>query len=316
MKTAAYNFKQAELYTICRFILETISTPELLSRFGTFKAKYTTGYITTRQAEVDAAEDIPDEENRNAVHEVKRVQLLALNTNALRLFNLLERYIAEVVPPAEQKANLEAAGSTFYSDAADADFDSTIQLLNNMVNYTTANQSLLEQGGLNMPATFLPSVQTLQADFEKLYEEFLGSEAGAEVTTESKITLNNDLFNNIIRSINADAQALFVAPDEEALRKLFTVEHQLYLVRGAGVAGIRFAVSDAATNLPIMGATAAIPAQGYTATTDEQGRVIKLQLAAGSYVVEVSKAGYNTYTASVEVEVGTVKRLDVKLTAL
>lgn len=316
MSTNQYKFKQAELYTICRFILDTISNPELLSRFSSFKSKYTTAWITARQTEVDTAEDLPDEENRNAVHEIKRIQLLALNANALRLFNLLERYIAEVVPPTELKANLEAAGSTFYNNASDADFDSTIQLLNNMVNYTTNNQTLLEQGGLNMPATYLPALQTLQTDYETLHEQYLGSEAGASVATEQKITANNQLFNNIVRSINADAQAILTGDDEEALRKLFTVEHQLYLVRGAGVAGIRFAVSDAATNLPIPEATASIPAASYTGLTDDQGRVIKLQLAAGSYSVEVSKAGYNTYTATVVVEIGTVKRLDVKLTAV
>lgn len=316
MSTPNYRMKQSELYSICRFILDALATPDLLTRFANFKGKYTTTWLTDRNTEIDAAEDTPDEQNRNAIHESKRIELLALNQNVLHTFNSLERYIAEVIQPEQQKPAFEAAGANYYSAAADADFESTIALLNTMVNYITINETILLNSGLNMPASFLANVQALQTNFNNLHNQFLAGQSGAETIAQEKILLNNNLYINIIRSVNADAQAIFIRDSESSLRKQFTLDHQLYLVRGAGVAGIRFSVTDSTTNLPIPQATVSIPTRSYTALTNDQGRHIKLQLAAGNYTIEAAKTGYTPYTATVEIQTGTVKRVNIALTPL
>ncbi|MBK7148054.1 MAG: carboxypeptidase regulatory-like domain-containing protein [Bacteroidetes bacterium] len=313
MSKNKYNFKQAELYTICRFILSALSVPEVLARFAAFKGKYTMPWITARQLEVDQAEDAPAEQQRNAVHETLRIELLALVQNALNTFSALERYIAEVIPPELQKPAIEAAGGTFYAAASDSDFDACQQMLNAASIYATDNATTLEQAGQNMPAAFPAQVASLLATFEAKHSDFIASEGSAEVLTEQKIALNNGIYANIVQAVNADAQAIYTEDDEEAIRNQFVLEHQLYLVRGAGVAGMRFHVTDAATGLDVADVLITIPAKAVSLTTDAAGRALKLQLAEGEYEVKAIKAGYVEWKQTIKIETGTVKRVNIAL---
>lgn len=189
-------------------------------------------------------------------------------------------------------------------------------MLNSASNYVDANETLLLNAGLNMPATFKATLQTLAANFQTKHTEFLSSEAGSEVQTEEKIELNNNLYLNIITSINADAQVIFHSPAEEATSKQFILEHQLFLVRGAGVAGIRLHVTNSATGQDIENATFAIPARNIELQTNATGRALQLQLAAGNYLVTVNKPGFTGYSSTITIQTGTVKRLNVALVPL
>ncbi len=314
MLIANYKFKQSELYTIGRLILSAILKPTILPRFSAFKGKYTAPWVADRLLQIDNAEDQPDEETRNAVHEIARGQLLEYVEDALIAFRSLERYILEVFPPLAQKASIESAGGTKYSDAADSDFDACQQMLNSAVNFIVANEATLSNGGLNMPAGFRGDTETLLANFQAKHTEFLNSEAGSEIQTEEKIASNNAIYDVIISTINGDAQVIYHLPTEDAIRRQFVLEHQLFLVRGAGVAGIRLHVTDSVTGADVEGAAFAIPSEEVEELTNATGRVLVLQLATGEYFVKVTKPGYNEFTATVTVEVGTVKRLNVQLT--
>ena len=313
MSKNKYNFKQAELYTICRFILTLLSEPGLLARFTAFKGKYTAPWVSDRLKDVDTAEDAPSEQQRNAVHEALRIVLLGLVQDALKTFNALERYIEEVTPPELQKPAIEAAGGTYYAAASDSDFDACQQMLNAAAIYATANALTLEAAGQNMPAGFPAIIDGLRSSFESKHGAFLGSEGGAEVQTAEKIALNNGIYATIIQSVNADAQVIFSDEADEAMRQQFVLEHQLYLVRGAGVAGMRFHVTDAASGADVADAVISIPAKSITLTTDEQGRAIKLQIAEGEYVVKAEKGGYTTWQQTIKIETGTVKRVNIAL---
>ncbi len=311
-----YNFKQSELYTIARLILATISEPLVLALFTAFKGKYTALWVTDRLLDVDKAEDEPDEEARNAVHEIARAQLLDLVQDSLNTFNALERYIIEVFPLNEQKASIEAAGGTKYAEAADFDFDACQQMLNSALNFVTDNEITLLNGGLNMPAGFKADLSDLLTTFQTKHTNFLTSETFSEVQTGEKIKGNNAVYEEIITSINADAQVIFHKPEQEAVRKQFVLEHQLYLVRGAGVAGIRLHVTNSVTGQDIEAAVFTIPAQNISIETNATGRALQLQLAAANYLVKVNKPGFIEFTTTVTVEIGTVKRLNVSLVPL
>ncbi len=311
MKKTKYNFKQAELYTIAYFILEAVSS--LLGRFTAFKGKYVAAWVADRIAQVDAAADEPDEDQRSATHEVLRVQLLALVQQSLIAFKAMERYIADVFPIDEQQINIDAAGGTQYADAANDDFDACELMLKNLSKFADDNEIQLLNGGLNMPAIYKTNLDLLKVSFKEVHLSFIGAEGGAEIGTDAKIDLNNAVYTEIISSINADAQVIFDSDADAAKRKQFVLEHQLFLVRGAGVAGMRVHVTDSADEQDIADVEIKVTPGDKAVNTDENGRALLLQLAAGNYTIAVAKTGYVTQEIAVAVETGTVKRVDVVL---
>lgn len=117
----------------------------------------------------------------------------------------------------------------------------------------------------------------------------------------------------IITDTNADAQAIFLADTEQAEREQFILEQQLLMVRGAGVAGMRFHVTDAITGADIEGVLIILK-EGVTVTTDQTGRALKLQLAAADYAIAAQKTGYNQFNSVITVQTGAVKRVNIQPT--
>lgn len=312
MKTNKYKFKQSELYTIARLVLSYVSYS--LTRFTAFKGKYTAAWVTDRLAEVDAAEDLPDEQQRDETHQTIHVQLDTLIQTALNQFNSLKRYIVEVFPENVWDIKIDAAGGSFYSATSAGDFDSCNQLLTKGSQFIADNLTQLLDSGNNMPAIFQTNFDALKTNFKTKHNNFLLSEAGAEAGTEDKIDANNNIYK-IITSINADAQAIFTAEDEESERNQFILEQQLLLVRGAGVAGMRIHVTDSITEEDIQGVLITIK-PGVTVTTDSAGRALKLQLAADTYSIKVQKAGYVQQEIPIIVQTGTVKRVNISFVAV
>ncbi len=309
MKTPKYHFKQSELYTIARLALAGVLY--FIARFSAFKGKYTAPWVEAQLLAVDAAEDLPDEEQRDQSHQIKRVDLDKLRQKALDKFNALTRYIVEVFPEDVWEIQIDAAGGSYYAAAAGGDFDATNQMLTKGNKFITDNAGTLDAAGQNMPGAFPGEFSTLKTDFKNLHTSFLGAESGAEIGTEDKIDANNAIYK-IITSVNADAQAIFVEENDEAESKQFVLEQQLLLVRGAGVAGMRVHITDAVTEADIAGASILIK-PSTSLTTGDNGRALKLQLAAATYQVVISKPGYIPQEIEVIVQTGTVKRVNVKL---
>ncbi len=309
MKKNKYNFKQSELYTIARLVVAAVNF--FLTRFSAFKGKYNAPWVAAQILAIDAAEDLPDEEQRDELHQTRHVQLVVLVQQSLDKFNALRRYIVEVFPENEHEIKIDAAGGSYYAAAANGDFDSCKQMLTRGNQFIIDNTSTLDAAGQNMPAAFPGEFSTLKTNFQTLHIDYLGSESGAELGTEEKIDANNAIYK-IITSVNADAQAIFTADNEEAEREQFILEQQLLLVRGAGVAGMRFHVTDAVTETDIAGASILIK-PSTELTSDTNGRALKLQLAAATYQVVISKPAYIPQEIEVIVQTGTVKRVNVQL---
>ncbi len=309
METPKYHFKQAELYTIARLVIDMVE--KSLPRFAAFKGKYTTAWLTAALAQIDNAEDLPNKEQRKAIHQTLHTQLQELNQKALHQFNALERYIAEVFPQDVLQIQIDAAGGSYYTASHLGDFDATNQLLAKANTFITDNLPQLSNSGNNMPAAFPIQFNALKTNYKNKHIAFLTSEVAAQTGRGDKIKANNIIYK-IILSTNADAQAIFTAPTEQSERKQFVLTHQLLLVRGAGVAGMRFHVTDAASNLDIQDATIIIQPCAEL-TTNTKGRALKLQLAAQAYQVIFSKSGYINREISIAVETGKVKRVDVQL---
>lgn len=305
MKTAKYNFKQSELYTIAYFILQAVGT--VLPRFTAFKGKYVAARLTALYTQVDEADDEPDEEQRTEEHATLRVELVKMLGDGLLLFRAMERYIVEVFDEDVVQIKLNAAGAGSYDAAAGEDFDAAEQLIKDLSKFAEDNETVLLDGGLNMPATYRATLDALKGNFKTKHQAFIFAEVDAQTGTGEKLNKNNDVYKDIVTSINADAQIIFAADADEDIRKQFVLEHQLQLVRGAGVAGMRFKVTQSVTNEGLAEADILINPGAKALVTDADGRALQLQLAAGDYTVTISKDGYVTQTITVTVEKGTVK---------
>jgi hypothetical protein len=245
----------------------------------------------------------PAEQQRNAIHETHRIQLL--RSTSARCSStpsaLSNATSADVIPAELQKPAIEAAGGTIYAATADGDFDACQQMLHAANNYATDNAAILEKAGQNMPQLFPHQLSALLTEFAATHSAFIASEGSAEMLTEQKIALNNSIYAAIVQSVNADAQVIFTDEAEDAIRNQFVFEHQLYLVRGAGVAGMRFHVTDSATRLAVADVLITIPAKAVSLTTDAEGRALKLQLAEGEYEVKAVKSGYVEWKQTIKI---------------
>jgi len=312
MKTNKYKFKQSELYTIARLVLNL--TLSAIARFTAFKGKYTAPWVADRQLEVDDTEDLPDEDQRDEQHQTLHVDLDKLVVKATQKFTALTRYIKEVFEEDVWEIKIDAAGGSYYTAAAGGDFDATKQLLTKGKKFIDDNLATLEDSGNNMPAAFQTEFGLLKTNFTTKHNLFLTAEVTAETGTENKIDDNNLLYK-LITSINADAQSIFLEEGEESIRQQFVLEHQLQLVRGAGVAGMRFHITNTTTEEDLQDVTITIK-PGVTVTTDQNGRALKLQLAAETYSVKFQKTGYTAQEIEITVTTGTVKRVNVQLLQL
>ena len=150
----SYSCSQSELYTACE--LGWNSCTQQLPLFADFKAKYTAQYIADRLVEIQAAENLPDEQTRNAVPEQYRIQLEQAAQTVLGSYQRIKRYIAEAYPPELQKPQLEAAGQLYYAAAAANNWDK-VKLLLITTTTTTSNtmRTLTARRSLSITLTAL-----------------------------------------------------------------------------------------------------------------------------------------------------------------
>lgn len=311
MVMAKYNFRQSELYSVARMVLRQVE--EYLADFGALKPKYTAEWVAERLAEVEAAMQLPDREQRSEGHEVLRVRLEDYRDVVLAMYHRVERYVKEGFVGAEVKPMLEAAGKAYHEGVIRYDWESCSAMLHALVGFVRANEARLMEGG-NMPGGFVGELEGVCAAYTQGHADFLQAEAVAQLDAERKVVANNAVYE-MVRGINADAQAIFSVRERGAVRRQFELTKQLYYVRGAGVAGMRFRVMNG-NNAAVADAVITIDGVGKVLRTDVRGRALQLQLSAQPYTVRVEAEGYAVHTGVYEPRVGTVKRVAVVLVAV
>lgn len=304
----SYPCSQSELYTACE--LGWNSCTQQLPLFADFKAKYTAQYITDRLTEIQAAENLPDEQVRNAIPEQYRIQLEQAAQSVLSLYQRLKRYIAEAYPPELQKPQLEAAGQLYYNAAANNNWDKVKLLLISANNYLTNHLNDLT-ANQNMPATFPATFATQSSTFNTLHIKFLDSEEIATIQAQQKIQANNNIYAALI-SMFLDGQEIF--RQDEATQKQFIFTEVLQKISGAGTAGIKGYITDSQNEDPISDAN--IQILNKSTLTDADGHYQILQLPAGIHTLKIEVAGYQPKTQTVTISIGTISTINITLTAI
>lgn len=309
MEKAKYTSAQLELYTIAR--LGWNSCQQHLADFADFKARYTLTYITDRLDELTQAENLPDDQARGERAETLRIKLIEQARITLDLWQRLKRYIIDAFPESLHKPKLESAGQDHYLKASQNNWDSLNGLLISGNNFIANNAPDLSAND-NMPLNFPLRFSTARTEFGVLHQQFLDAEEQAYIQTQTKINANNEVYAKLMNMF-LDGQEIYKS--DEAIRKQFTFSEILYLVSGAGTAGVKGYITDSNTAQPIADVTVTIIGKAKTYTSDNEGKYEILQLANGTYTIQYQKTGYETQTIqNHEIKTGTIGKLDIQLT--
>ena len=308
MTQATYKCTQPELYAVARTGWNSFS--QYLAQFTDYRGYYLAPYATAAQAEIDAAELLPDAQARYANSEVLRTELVAAADACLARWQTLKRYISTSFAEAAIKPRLEEAGALRYEKAANYNWEQLRMMNVNATTFIDAHTPALVLGN-NMPLSFPTAYDTDINVYNIKMQAFIDSEEAAYNATEAKIAANNAVHAKLMNMFK-DGQEIF--KNEEGKRREFTFDTVLALISNPGQAGVRGTVRDAATQLPIAGVSVSILGSSQSATTAIDGRYEIKPLAAGYYDISFVVPTFNDIVINQHhVLTGTVSTLDVLL---
>ena len=306
-----YNCSQQSLYAVCRSGWSSCST--YLAQFTAFSPLYDAPFITARVAEINAAEALPDAEQRTEDSRSLRVDLKNAATTGMELWQRLKRYIIKAYPADQVEIKLDAAGQSHYRRAAQDDWGAVGRLLLDGEAFITANTADLTAGN-NMPPTFGTTFNAAKSGYDTTHQTYITATQSDEVETQTKLTANNAI-HAAVMAMFLDGQEIF--KKDEAVKKLFTFDQVLLNVEGPGIAGARGLITNLATGNPIA-VSANLEFSGpseYATVSDSDGSYQMSPMAAGTYTVTVTATGYQTQVINnVEIQTGVLKTLDIALT--
>ena len=277
-----------------------------LPTFSGFR-KYYTDQIAVNGLQLLAdAMALDDDQARGAGPEMTRQQLVPQLTEYLDAWLRLDGYLWAAFGKAGYKPMREAAGADHYDAAVNQNWAEVTRLIASAKKFVVANAAALAAND-NMPATFPALLASEAQDVTTLLERFGKQQVAAEQGTTLKEAANVAAYA-AWQAVAADADRLFRRKPDTL--KLFQTEYLLGIVSGTNQAGIRGTLT-LADGTPAPGVTVEVKGvKDAVTTTDEDGRYA-LPVAAGTYVVGLSGAGYKPLDIEgVEVTAGVKTRVD------
>lgn len=311
MTLKLYGCMQQELYTIAEQAWQ--SGTQHLARFEAFKPKYNIAFFTTKSAELTAAMNLPTLEERNAKSAILRLKLSVSNRKVLDKFQDLKSHIADAFPPPFDNAQFNAAGQNNFDKASGRNWDSTRQLITMATHFIAENMAVLT-ADQNMDPAFQAEFITIGDEFALLHKQFLDSEETATIGAEEKIIMNNKIWNDL-KKLFRDGQKIFRS--EDAIRKQFTYSDIIYLVSGAGTAGMRGTITDLVSGAPIPNALVTVVETNDSDTSTAEGKYQISPMAHGIYGIKIIA---DTYTEKIvpatEILTGTISTFNFQLSPI
>ncbi len=233
-----YPCEQGELYSVCETIIGSLE--KYLGEFGAYKGKYNAGFVDGLRLLLDSAQGLRDFQGRNADSEIFRIRLIDLNKKCLWNFRCLMGYIEGAFEKNVCKIQFEAAGYKNYAKAAQNNWEWTDGLNVSAKRFIAANDAVLQDGGMNMPAGFGAIVDADALAYSECYGDFLrATQTG--VKTEAKVRASNDLYAAVM-AVCRDGKRIFA--DDYGQWVLFVFARVLRIVTPQKSAGLRVLVLD------------------------------------------------------------------------
>jgi hypothetical protein len=303
---AKYKCTEVELYAIAELLFNNLRAD--LARFVLKKAKYTTLFVDGLELLRTDAMALPDEEQRNGVHQVLKNQLPDLVNAVKDNFNDLKGYIRDAWPDEDPKPRYEAAGLVKYNAIGENNWENVAGLNEAMAQFIGDNTATLTTPG-GMPATFPTKVTDDTTAFNDVYGPFLTSRETATATA-AKLAANNTL-HDAMMDVCKDGVEMVFRNDAEG-QKRYTFTALKTIVSPPGSASLKVIVKNGADVLQ-PGKTVRIKKEGspaITAITNEEGVALFENADPGVYEGEVD-TGSGTVPFTKEVNTGTDARITV-----
>ena len=314
---AAYTCTELELYAIAELGYNNLESD--LAAFTAKSTKYDATFLAAlRQTRTDAMA-LPDEEERNAEHQILRNQLVTVFwPPVLDNFNDLKGYIKDGWPTEDPEPRYEAAGGTKYAKAAEKNWEYVVGLNDSMVKFITDNESTLDDPG-GMPGTFEVKVSTDATNFAAKYDLFMSSRE-TSVARGEKVTANNLLHTQLMNVLEDGAERVF--RNDAAKQKNYVFASLKDIVSPPGSASLRALVlreddtpvANASVTIRLHGAEAIeVVAPPITVLTDAEGVAFFDNADPGRYDGSATSAdGMVTEPFTKEIDTGVNARITVQ----
>lgn len=302
-----YPCKQMELISVAR--IGWLSFKNQNADFTAKKEFYKPPYYDLRIGEVDAAEKFDDYSVRLAKITEKRLFLEKKQIVCLNKWQDLKSYIQSAWEDDEavMKAKFQQAGSEFYADAVDKNWESVADLMKTGETFITENTTALSANN-NMPGTFASEFSDVKKELDDAMKDFYTEEENESKLGDKKIDACNLVYKKLM-GMFADGQKYF--RNDESVKSQFIFDNVLKLVTNK-LASLKGHITTNVMNDNLLGFSLSILQNGEEVKTDDEGKYDFGSLAAGTYTVEVSKTGYVSQTINnVVVETGTAKTLNI-----
>ncbi len=314
---SAYTCTELELYAIAELGYNNLETD--LAAFAAKSTKYDATFLAALRQQRTDAMALPDEEGRDAEHEILRNKLVAdFLPPVLDNFNDLKGYIKDGWPDEDPKPRYEAAGGTKYAKAAEKNWENVVGLNDSMVSFITDNSAMLDDPG-GMPGTFAVKVSTDAGNFATNYALFMQArETG--VGRAEKVTANNLLHSQLMDVLEDGAERVF--RNDAAKQKNYVFATLKDIVSPPGSASLRALVLRE-DDTPVEGASVTIRLKGaeaievvappITVITNTEGVALFENADPGRYNGSATSAdGLVTVDFTKEIDTGVNARVTVE----
>jgi len=309
-----YSCSQTELYQICHTGWQ--SYLDNVAAFTAFNANYDAAYGAAAIAEIDAAQALPDFQQRDYVSESLRIQLVQQADAAIILWKTLRSHIAKAFPAPNFETSMEAAGIQYYDDAVRYDWEELKQMLLSGQAFITANTAALS--AIGMTVAFPTDYQNAYTQFNTTLTNFLAAEQEGKQGTDEKIIANNNIFDKLNMMFD-DGQIIFI--NDAATRERFMYSKVRQLISNQPGNDdeenqLTFSgyLTDNENNEPIVDAVFTVGT--VTFTTDEDGYFEQnfTITEVTTFNATIKKPGYETATGPIQMSPGVNLTQDLQMT--
>ncbi len=228
---STYGFSMTVLYTVCRLAWQNCLNN--IAVFTNRKPFYDAAYIAARITEVDAAEQLPDDQARGEASETLRLHLADKGKICTEYWKILDRYISSAFPQQEWKPKREAAGSDLFEEATNENWDKLRTMMSNAFAFINNNSIALSNGN-NMPVMFPAEFDGVRVSFNMDHDAFLLAEEAAHTGTQTKQLANEEIYAKL-KLMLSDGQTFFI--NNPAVKEQFVLASLVDLVGMPGGGG-------------------------------------------------------------------------------
>ncbi len=295
-----FSCSQGALYAI--ILMATGNVRKFLNQFAALKAFYTKEYLDNIDKQVNEAQNMLNEEQRNGITSCDRTEAATSAKKALKAWRTLRQYIRTAYKDNGVNARLKEAGWASYADAKALNWSALKVILKMGTDFLATNKTAL-LANQNMPDGFIAIYADAATACFTLIKDFQDASLDKGSQTINKNEADNVLYETIT-GILQDGQHLF--EDQKSAHRLFVFNTILKIVKSkmpAHFTGYVFGPNKR----PVEGTTISINGGQYITVTDALGRFAFNRLEAATYPVEITCPHFNTIQQNMTFKPGTGK---------